>query len=480
MKYRSLALAAGLVSSLLIIGCDAEGSDAPAQADEDAATADAQRQRTSTSQEPTFAKSSEYAVDHRSDPVAYTRFEFGVPIDTKAFEDIGASLFGAPAQALAASGTGAPLMIPITQGLWLEVGASPVTSEQVEIALVSAPVGSAYPEPFVLARVPASFEYGELFVDAATQALKTMASSSDADDFFVGWEAHSSNGGSLRLRVEGDAFIVSGNSPRLSLLSATLAVPPVDAIPWERLSARAPVALGYGSIRSLVLGALGGEDGLASGTCDSGDNDAVTAPHSWYQFCVRVDELITVQLGFRLADGSIRQLANGPTISEGSNLWALSADRLAANAAAGLARAGSQVTYYYSDPGFEGEALIHVTQRDGALKISHEQATPPRELIDTQFVVPPDPSFSTAGQELGQEDVCSAAGGKPASKGRFLLRFYAGESLSEFSSLDFPVSGYVFGAIFRADEVGLTGPIEGAEQLDQFEMDLSLSTEPGE
>ena len=63
---------------------------------------------------------------------------------------------------------------------------------------------------------------------------------------------------------------------------------------------------------------------------------------------------------------------------------------------------------------------------------------------------------------------------------RFLLRFVAGESLTEFSNLSFPVSGRLFAGVFRADEVGLAGPTPGAEQLDTIEADLALDAIPSE
>ncbi|MEZ4475723.1 MAG: hypothetical protein R3F60_33975, partial [bacterium] len=367
----------------------------------------------------------------------------------------------------------------LTEGLTLRVAAAAATPTQVELTLLSDPVGSAYPEPFALVRVPASLEYGALWADAAEQALGVLAETG-RDDFFVAWEGHSTQGGSLTLRVEGPWLRVSGESPRLSILEDTRGKAAEAGRPWERLAARAPLALSYGSVRNLVLGALGTEAGRASGTCGSEDNDAVTAPHSWYQFCVNLGDLIEVDLGYRLKDGSIRSLARGPTIPEGSTLWTLTADRLAANAVAGFAREGSQVTYDYSDPGFQGEAFIHLLVRDGALRLYHEHASPPHVLQDTGFVVPPDPTRATPSGMADAEDPCAAVGGQPAERGRFLLRFVAGESLTEFSNLSFPVSGRLFAGVFRADEVGLAGPTPGAEQLDTIEADLALDAIPSE
>ena len=95
-------------------------------------------------------------------------------------------------------------------------------------------------------------------------------------------------------------------------------------------------------------------------------------------------------------------------------------------------------------------------------------------------MAPPDPTQATPSGTADAEDPCAAVGGQPAESGRFLLRFVAGESLTEFSNLSFPVSGRLFAGVFRADEVGLAGPTPGAEQLDTIEADLALDAIPSE
>ena len=472
-----------ILASFCATGCD---SDEPENQGTDSGTdldSGSEGNTSPAAPGPFFAPASDYIFDAEPNPVEYTAFEFSIPLDTAALDEIGSQLFGAGARALAAQGPGATTTIPLFEGLSLEVRSSAATSNQIEIALISEPVGSAYPEPIVLTRVPASLEYGDLFFQAAQQAFAVVGVDPSQTDFYVGWEGHSALGGSLALRVEHDALVIKGNTPRLAILGEQLGQPAFDAQPWERLSAMAPVSLGYGSLRGLILGVSGGNtDGdRASGSCGTSDTDAVTAPHSWYQFCVDVGDPIVVRLGYRLLDRSVRTLTNAPATGASANLWALSADRLAANAAAGIARDGSNVTFYYSDPGFEGEALIHLFVDEGRMRITHEHTTPPHELLDVEHVERPDPALSAASSyDPDSEDPCAVVGGVEAEEGRFFLRFFAGESLTEFSNTEFPISGRLIGGLFRADEVGLTGPLEGAEQLDSFSLDFTLGATPSE
>ena len=91
---------------------------------------------------------------------------------------------------------------------------SAATSNQIEIGLISEPVGSAYPEPIVLTRVPASLEYGDLFFQAAQQAFAVVGVDPSQTDFYVGWEGHSALGRSLPRSVDPAAGVLKGTTPR--------------------------------------------------------------------------------------------------------------------------------------------------------------------------------------------------------------------------------------------------------------------------
>ncbi len=58
----------------------------------------------------------------------------------------------------------------------------------------------------------------------------------------------------------------------------------------------------------------------------------------------------------------------------------------------------------------------------------------------------------------------------PANTGTVVLRFGVADSARKSAALKDPLKGTVYGAIFLAEDVGVTGPRDGAKQLGSIEI----------
>lgn len=76
---------------------------------------------------------------------------------------------------------------------------------------------------------------------------------------------------------------------------------------------------------------------------------------------------------------------------------------------------------------------------------------------------------------------CEDLGTVPADTGRFLARFDASDSVRTSPSLEGELRGLVRGTIWRDEDVGLTGPADGAESVGRFQIDdLDLRAGPSD
>lgn len=390
--------------------------------------------------------------------------------------------------ALAAPGA-ASIPVELAPGLTLTASPDPASSSQFRLQVTTEPVADVYPEAVLLVDVAVSFDYAALFYDVAQRALATVRTAgrddSTHDDFDLGLVLHDDAGGELQWDVlsRGGERRVGFRiaTPRTSILPDRINQPYARGAVWERMWARSPIAIDFASIRTVLLsGATSGGGTTSAGVCGSPDIDATTAPHSWYQFCVDASsEVIEVQLGLKDSAGAYRPLAVAPATLPAATLWALTGDRVASTSIAGVAPPVFRVGFDYSDPTAQGSARIDLERAGSRYRMFHEQSSPPRPLVAGDGVALPDPQLLDPGTPALDGDLCEVVGGTPASEGRFVLTFVSSAGLSSFSNLSFPLPGRVYGAVYPADQVGLTGPVAGAEAADSFEFDLVIDREIG-
>jgi hypothetical protein len=69
---------------------------------------------------------------------------------------------------------------------------------------------------------------------------------------------------------------------------------------------------------------------------------------------------------------------------------------------------------------------------------------------------------------------CEEAGSVEAEEGRFSVTFDAGSNIRNSTSLDGELRGMIYGSVFRAEDVTLAGPKEGAASLASFSFEVDL------
>jgi hypothetical protein len=425
-----------------------------------------------------------------SNPYENTIVEMISPTTSTEFENTWGAIIGPDALAALASPGAAAIPVELTPGMTMVAMPDPSSPDQIRLQFTSEPVAEVYPEAVLFADVAVSTDLAGLFYDVALGALATAEREDRAegalDDFDLGIILHDDAGGQLTWEVRSRGgepqirFEIA--SPRTSVLPGRLNSAFEEGAVWERMWARAPLALDFGTIRTVLLSGVAsnndGGEGVSAGVCGSSDIDATTAPHSWYQFCVDVGgDVVEVQLGFKNREGTYRQLALAPATVPAAALWSLIGDRVATSSIGGVAPPTFRVTFDYSDPEFQGAARIDLERAGDRYQMWHTQVSPPRELVAGPGVPLPDPAQLDPGTPTIDGDPCELVGGVEADAGQFVLTFVANPSLASFSTLEFPVSGRVYGALYPADVVGLTGPIEGAVAADSFEFDLTISEE---
>ncbi len=424
-----------------------------------------------------------------SDPYENTIVELVAPTTAAAFEATWGAIIGPEALAGLAAPDAAAIPVELTPGMTVVAMPDSAAPDQIRLQFTSEPVSGVYPEAVLFADVAVSTDLAGLFYDVALGALATAGRDdrpADAhDDFDLGIVLHDDAGGELTWEVrsrDGEPQVrFEIASPRTSVHPDRLNAYFGDGAVWERMWARAPLALDFGTLRTVLLsGAAASNDGgsVSAGVCGSSDIDATTAPHSWYQFCVDVGgDIVEVQLGFKNREGTYRQLALAPATVPAATLWGLLGDRVATSSIGGVAPPTFRVTFDYSDPEVQGAARIDLERAGDRYQMWHTQVSPPRELVAGPPVALPDPGRLDPGTPTIDGDPCEIVGGVEADTGRFVLTFVANPALASFSTLQFPVDGRIYGALYPADVVGLTGPIEGAVAADNFEFDLTLTEE---
>jgi hypothetical protein len=484
MRSRTVCVLAGL---LWLAGCDdaaqseTEQTSTPMQDDTGPGAGD-----TGASAPEACAPSSQLGV---SDPYENTILELQTPTTQAEFVEQFEVLLGPDALRALGTANAAAVPVEIAPGLTLVATADISAPSQIRLQVTTEPVADVYPEGVLLADVAVSVDFASLFFNVAQRALGSVRTEgrdeSTHDDFDLGMVLHDDRGGEIQWDVGSRDGVRSIRfriaTPRTSILPGRVNEPFAEGAVWERMWARAPIAIDFASIRTVLLSGATSDGGAASaGVCGSSDIDATTAPHSWYQFCVDTsDPIIEVQLGLKDSAGAYRPLALAPATLPAATLWALTGDRVASTSIAGVAPPVFRVGFDYSDPNAQGSARIDLERAGARYRMFHEQSSPPRPLVAGAGAALPDPSLLDPGTPTIDGDLCEVVGGRPADEGRFLLTFVASAGLSSFSNLTFPVSGRLYGAVYPADQVGLTGPVDGAIATDTFEFDLTVDREIG-
>jgi hypothetical protein len=138
-----------------------------------------------------------------------------------------------------------------------------------------------------------------------------------------------------------------------------------------------------------------------------------------------------------------------------------------------------KVPFYYDDP--EGGGVVEVIAQGerGESRIAYAVESPVNELTEVDFVayqgtveVPEDWD--------APDPTCAALGSEESAAGVFDVRFLASSTVAQSPPAE-GLSGTVYGAIYRSEDVEITGPVDGAESVASFEFaDVDVSDGPSD
>ncbi|MCB1843109.1 MAG: hypothetical protein KDI09_09130 [Halioglobus sp.] len=330
-----------------------------------------------------------------------------------------------------------------------------------------------------LFRGPASYTYGGIFVDVVAAALQELRNNPDGmSPFTLEYRSRSAQGGELAVIVDyardsGILLKVDVNTPRTFLIPGRINQPYLNGAPFESIYGLVNFSLSRDQFDFFSTRAYG----LSAGA-NQNFNDFLLLPHRWLRLTVTplLDEL-TVDVGFEVVtvDGRRLDIARAPASVVAGEQFRETVFRMVDNMNDAEARLpGSSVPwsvpFYYDDPAAGGVVEVLAQGVDGRFRIAYAVETPVNQLQDTAFVayqgqveIPPD--WDAA------RPTCEELGSVSALEGNFELRFNASSTVRNSDNLDGPLRGAVIGSIFRAEDVTLTGPNEGAEAVYKFRFD---------
>ncbi|MEZ5571413.1 MAG: hypothetical protein R3E64_05250 [Halioglobus sp.] len=344
------------------------------------------------------------------------------------------------------------------------------------------------PAQRTLFRGPASYVYGAIFVDVVAAALQELRNNTEGmSPFTLEYRSRSAQGGELAVIVDfaqdsGIQLKVDVNTPRTSLIAGNINQPYLSGAPFESIYGLVNFSLSRDQFDFFSTRAYG----LSAGA-NQNFNDFLLLPHRWLRLTVTpmLDDL-TVDVGFEVVtvDGRRLDIARAPASVIAGEQFRETVFRMVDNMNNAEKReSGSSVPwsvpFYYDDPAGGGVVEVLAQGSDGEFRIAYAVETPINQLQDTEFV-------AYQGQVEIPEDwnaarpSCEDLGSTAALEGNFELRFNASSTVRRSGNLDGPLRGTVVGSIYHAEDVTITGPLEGAEAVYQFRFeDVDVTSEDG-
>jgi hypothetical protein len=408
----------------------------------------------------------------RSQPLEYVGVSVTRTVDEARFLSLVGPIFGAAARAGELHQA-----LELQPGLFLTTEADPRTDDQRIVRLELLPAGDAGSRRTVV-RVPVSLAYGEIFIEAVRAALaradEVRGGGAAMAPFELEYRVRSANGGHLDLRLAfQDAaarLTLSGEGPRTALTPGQVNAPAYEGDPYETIAGTVWFSLARAEFDFFATRAYGITAGFRQNF-----KDFMLSPHDWLRLTVTprlTEQLIDVGFEVVTVDGRRIPIARAPASLKAGEQFQKNVLRLVENMEAQEARMpGSSddwvAPFHYDDP--DGGGVVKVIARGdrGQFRIAYAVESPTRYLKDVDFV-------PYAGEVEVPTDIpdevapCEALGSVSAPTGSFRLRFKASSTVLEDRSRKAPLTGNVYGSIYRAADVTIRGPNPGARAVASF------------
>lgn len=333
--------------------------------------------------------------------------------------------------------------------------------------------------PRVVLRVPVGYEYGAVFLDAVRVAFaRAREEGPGMRPFYLEYRSRSQNGGDLRVVASyeeglGPRIRIATNTPYTSLRPGEINTPAFSGDPYETLAGTVFFELSRDEFAFFSSRAYGITPGAAQNF-----DDFHLLPHDWLRITVTPeleDELVDVAFEVVTMDGRRVPFARAPASLVAGAQFRDNVFRMVDNMAEQeRVEPGSstrwEVPFHYDDPVGGGVVGVIAQGEAGVFRIAYAVESPTHRLEDVEFV-PYQTHVDVPDTLTPPETTCADVGSIEALRGRFRIRFDASSTVRESDRLTSPLRGPFRGEIFRAEDVTLSGPNEGAVALASLAFD---------
>lgn len=365
-------------------------------------------------------------------------------------------------------------------GLFLTVEPDSRTSEQVILRVDMQPSNDA--ERRTVVRVPVSFAYGSIYIDTAKVAADTtvreLAEKGAMAPFNLDYNVRSPLGGRVLIRFahqDGDTTLsFQAENPQTSLVAGEVNKPAFEGDPQETLGGTVWFELARSEFDFFSTRAYGITPGFAQNF-----TDFQLHPHTWLRLTVNPllsQSMVDVSFDVLTLDGRRIPFAHAPASLLAGEQFQKNVLRLVDNMMAQEATLpGSSdewiSPFHYDDPAGGGVVEVIAQGAKGRFKIAYTVESPTKVLKDVDFVdyrgkvdVPTDIPDKVSS--------CEQLGSVRAPTGRFDVRFRMSSTVVNDRERDGPLEGRVVGSIYKASDVTIMGPNEGAQPVASFDYPL--------
>jgi hypothetical protein len=362
------------------------------------------------------------------------------------------------------------------------------TPTQALVTLDMRPPADPHHVMRTILQVPVSFAYGAVYIDAVRAALATTATVVASGDTMQPWhlEYHvaSPHGGDLVIQTEYAAahtvLRFRTSAPQTSLSPGMVNTPAFTGDPYETLSGTVFFELDRDEFSFFTNRAYGVSAGALQNF-----QDFHLLPHDWLRLTVTPhleNEDVNVAFEVITVDGRRVPFAQAPaSIVAGEqfqeNVFSLVDTMNTAEAAMPGSSTAWEAPFYYDDPSGGGVVSVIAQGNHGVFSIAYAVAAPARALVDTDFV--PYQGMVDIPDHIPTPQTCAELGSVDALSGVFMMHFDASSTLRSSPSAPHPLAGPIWGSVYRAADVTITGPRDGTSPVASFHFEgVDISSGP--
>jgi hypothetical protein len=404
-----------------------------------------------------------------TESVEWVSYQTEVPFAPGDFHALASGLFGTEAQA-----GNFVTHQELSPGVYVGATADPTTPAQSRVTL-SFDDGTTTPRKIAL--VPASFEVGSTFLTTIDAAIATMQAEEakqkgSSESFLLQYQVTSPKGGTFSFGVHGVTgvftVLINVSTPTTNLAVGKIGTPALSASPYDTIVGTVWFQALQDEFEYFVDHAYGSD-----ATAGQNFNDFALEPFSWLRLTVTPhlhEKYVQVDFAVLGTNGVRTPVAGAPaSVLAGATFQALVVHNMNTMTAQEKAKAGSStpwtVPFYYDAPSQGGVVQVVVQGQTGIFTVDYVVEAPHHPLQDVPFlpykpvsIQQSDPTATNACDKLGNPEIVAAA------KGAFDITFTTSNVLQGTPNL----KGDLDCAVYKAVDVDISGPVNGAEPLQSF------------